>query len=238
MIEISRRRLLSAVALGLTTAAGCGTGTYRGPQRSLTIASGPPRGFYLEFVELLAAQIRDAEPRLRATAISTDGSLENLQRLHDGQVDLAIVLADTAQATATIGGPPPTPVPMRAIGRIYQNYLHLVVLAASPIHTLADLAGRTVSLNAYGSATKLTGKRLLEVAGLAPSTPSAAVHVYHTPSDAIIALEAGRIDALLSSAGVPTPLLAELSARRDIRLLPLDSALPAMRLVYGPVYQP
>lgn len=234
MAGISRRTLLSTVALGLTTAAGCGAGSYRGLERTLTIASGPLRGFFWEFGELLAAQIRSVEPRLRATAISTEGSLENLQLLHDGQVDLALALADTAQATATIGGPPPAPVPMRAIGRIYQNYLHLVVLAASPIHTLADLAGRTVSSAAHGSATRLTGRRLLEVAGLASSV----IRVYDGSSpDGINALEAGRIDALLWSAGLPTPLLAELSARRDIRLLPLDSVLPAMRLVYGPVYR-
>jgi TRAP transporter TAXI family solute receptor len=239
MTEISRRRLLSAVALGLATAAGCGTGSYRGPQRALTIAAGPPGGVYLAFAELLATEIRTEEPRLSVAAIPTEGSLENLQWLRAGQADLALVLADAAQAATTIGGSPLAPVPLRAVGRMYQNYLQLVVLAASPIRTLADLAGRTVALGAYGAAASLAGSRLLKAAGLSLSAAAAAVQVRHQRlSEEITALETGRIDALLWAGGVPTPALAALSARRGIRLLPLASALPAMRSAYGPVYQP
>ena len=239
MTGIPRRSVLTAGALGLATAAGCGTGRYRGPQRPLTIAAGQPGAFYLAFAELLATEIRNEQPRLYATAVPTAGSLENLQRLHDGQADLAVVLADAAQATATIGGSPPAPVPMRAIGRIFQNYLHLVVLAAGPIYTLADLVGRTMSPGTYGSAARLIIERLLLAAGLAPAAPQAAVRMrHHRFSDTITELEAGRIDALLWAGGVPTPVLAQLHARRGIRLLPLASVLPALQSVYGPVYQP
>lgn len=238
MSEIPRRSVLSAVALGLTTVTGCGTGSYRGPQRTLTIATGQRGEVNLAFVELLATEIRREEPRLRVTAIPSEGSLENLQLLRAGQADLALVLADVAQAAATSDGPL-APVPMRAIGRIYENYLHLVVLAAGPVHTLADLAGRTVSSGSYGSAARLNGYRILIAAGLAPAAPSAAVRVqHHRLPDAITALEAGRVDALLWAGGLPTPVLAELSARRGIRLLSLASALPALQSAYGPVYQP
>lgn len=238
MTEIPRRSVLTALALGLATAAGCGTGTYRGPERTLTIAAGEPGGFYLAVAELLATEIGIAEPRLHATVLATEGSLDNLQRMDAGQADLALTLADAALAAATIGGPPPALVPMQAVGRIYENYLHLVVLAASPIHTLAELAGRTVSLGASGSAASLTGERLLIAAGLAPAAPAAAVQVrHHLLADAITELEAGRIDALLWAGGVPTPALAQLSARRGIRLLPLATALPALQSAHGPVYQ-
>ncbi len=239
MIAIPRRSALTALALGLATTAGCGTGHYRGSQRTLTIAAGQPGGFYLAFAELLATELRNEEPRLHATPVPTDGSLENLRRLRAGQVDLAVVLADAAQAAATIDGPPPVPVPMRAVGRIYQNYLHLVVLAAGPIRTLADLAGRTISAGAYGAAARLITGRLLIAAGLAPAAPEAAVRMQHDGlSDAITELEAGRIDALLWAGGVPTPTLAQVSARRGIRLLPLAGVLPALQSAYGPVYQP
>lgn len=238
MTEIPRRSVLTALALGLATAAGCGTGTYRGPQRTLRIATGQQGELNLAFADLLATEIRHEEPRLRVTAIPTEGSLENLQQLRAGQADLALALADIAQAAATIGGPPPALVPMRAIGRIYENYLHLVVLAASPVHTLADLAGRIVSSGSYGSAARLNGYRILIAAGLAPAAPAAAVRVqHHRLSDAITELEAGRIDALLWFGGVPTPVLAQLSTRHGIRLLSLASALPALQSAYGPVYQ-
>lgn len=233
MTEIPRRTLLTALALGLTATAGC----VSGPQGTLTIAAGEPGGLYLSFAELLATAISDEEPRLVTKVIPTEGSLDNLRRLGAGEVDLALVLTDAAQAATSTGGSPAAPVQMRAIGRVYENYLQLVVPADSPIRTLADLAGRTLSLGADGSGAKLTGGRLLSAARLTPSAPPTALIVQHHPlSDAIAALEAGRIDALLWSGGVPTPLLDELSKSRGIRLLPLDTTLKALRSAHGPVY--
>jgi hypothetical protein len=227
----------------------------------VTIAAGEPGGFYIEFAELLAAEITDEEPRLRAVAVRTEGSLDNVGLLADGKADLALVLADAAQATATTGGPLPTPVPMLAIGRVYENYLQLVVLADSPVHRLTDLAGRTASLGAHGSGAELIGDRLLAAAGLSAAGPNpagptatgpnpagptasgptaiAGVTVQHRLlADATAALERAQIAALLWSGGVPTPALAALAGRRPIRLLALDSVIPALRSAYGPVYEP
>lgn len=234
MTEIPRRTVLTALALGLTAAAGCGSRLYRGPQRTLTIAAGEPGGLYLSFAQLLATAIGD---QALTRVIQTEGSLDNLRQLREGKVDLALVLTDAAHAVTSTAGPPAAPVQIHAIGRVYENYLQLVVLADSPIHTLADLAGRTVSLGADGSGAKLTGDRLLTAAGLTPSAPPGKVIVEHHPlSDAITALKEGRIDALLWSGGVPTPALVELSKRRGIRLLPLDGDLDTLRSAYGPVY--
>ena len=237
---LTRRGLLGALALGLTAAA-CGNQGYTGPARGLTIAAGELGGFYIEFAELLAAEIRAEQPSLRATAVRTEGSLDNLRLLAEGKADLALVLADAAQAHASSDGPPavPTPaVPVLAIGRVYENYLQLVVRADSTIAGLADLAGRTASLGAGGSGAELTGERLLAAAGLGEGSGRPPVRVQHRQlADAVAALEAGDIDALLWSGGVPTPALAALAARRPIRLLPLESAIPALRARFGPVYE-
>lgn len=227
-----RRRTFLAAGLGLT--AGCGTGR---PPRNLTIASGEPGGFYLEFGQLLAAEINAENPELRASAVPTAGSQDNLARLAAGQVDLALVLADSAQAAHA-------DTPLRAIGRVYENYLQLVVLAQSPIHTVTDLAGHSVSLGAQGSGAELTGRRLLAVAGLrtsadiGPVTPGVVAVGHHPLAEAISALEAGSIDALVWSGGVPTPALAGLAAQRGISLLPLAEHLPALRTAYHFAYEP
>ncbi|MGH4008207.1 MAG: TAXI family TRAP transporter solute-binding subunit [Pseudonocardiaceae bacterium] len=207
MTEIPRRTLLTALALGLTGVAAAGDQAYRGPELTLTIA-----------------------------AIPTKGSMDNLERLGKGEVDLALVLTDAAQASTSTGGFSTNPVQMRAIGRVYENYLQLVVLATSPIRTLADLAGRTLSLGADGSGAELTGGRLLTAAGLVSAPPAAVVEQHYPLFDAIAALKAGHIDALLWSGGVPTPALAKLSARHSIRLLPLATALKALQSAHGPVY--
>ena len=257
---VSRRSVLGAglggaLALGLS---GCAGGGYAGPVRTLAIAAGEPGGFYIEFAELLAAEIEAEEPKLRAVPVSTGGSQDNLRMLAEGRADLALALADAAQSTAGLRSP------LLAIGRVYENYLQLVVPAESRITELADLAGRTASLGAQGSGAELTGDRLLVAAGLVTAGPPAAtgphatgqgatgpgatdlepgpaapVRVQHRQlADAVAALAEGQIDALLWSGGVPTPALAALAARRPIRLLPLERVIQALRAAYGPVYEP
>jgi TRAP transporter TAXI family solute receptor len=226
---ITRRSLLLA---GLLGAAGCATSGYGGPPRDLVIAAGERGGLYFAFAELLAAQITGAEPKLRATALETTGSVANAALLASGQAQLAMMLADTAQ-TATDGKAPFTSaLPLAALGRVYENYLQLVVRADGPVHALPDLTGRVVSLGATGSGAALVGDRVLAAAGL----DRALVLEHRTLRAATDGVAQGQLDALLWSGGVPTPALADLDATVGIRLLPLDAVLATLRDRYGPVY--
>jgi TRAP transporter TAXI family solute receptor len=106
------------------------------------------------------------------------------------------------------------------------------VRAEDPFTGTADLAGRPVSLGAVGSGAAVFGDRLLAAAGIAADVTRRPLR------DAVSALESGTTDALLWSGGVPTPALAELAARRPVRLLPLAEHLPQLRSRHGGVYGP
>ncbi|MFJ2111439.1 TAXI family TRAP transporter solute-binding subunit [Streptomyces sp. NPDC087850] len=193
----------------------------------LRIAAGEPAGLYYEFGQLLATQLRAVSPRLECRTLATDASVANLRLVHHGGAEVAITLADTAWAALTGAAPFGRPLPLRALGRVYENYIQLVVRADSPVRTLAGLAGHTLSLGAPGSGAAVTGGRLLRAAGL---TPGAGIRVRHlSMSDAQRALVAGTIDAMLVAGGVPLTILARLDAGFGIRLLPLGSFLPALR---------
>lgn len=224
---MKRRTLFKATLAGLLTAA-C---TSPGPARSLTIAAGEPGGFYLAFGRLLADQINATQPWLHCTAIETTASVANIDLLRGGKADLALVLADTARAASSGQSPFTARVDLRALGRVYENYMQLVVRNDSPIRNVSDLDGRPMSLGATGSGAALTGDRIVAAAGVSP-------RVQHLPlADAVSALSTGAIDALLWSGGVPTPALAQLDAAIGIRLLPLDAVLPALRARYGMQYE-
>ncbi|GAA3433961.1 TAXI family TRAP transporter solute-binding subunit [Kutzneria kofuensis] len=163
--------------------------------------------------------------------METTASLANIDLLRTGKADLALVLADTARAAGSGQAPFTSAVDLRALGRVYENYLQLVVRNDSPLSTVSDLDGRTVSLGAAGSGASLTGDRIIAAAGITP-------RVQHLPlADAVSALAAGTIDALLWSGGVPTPALAKLDSSVGIRLLPLDGVLPALRSRHGMLYE-
>jgi uncharacterized protein len=225
MTGISRRGLLRGL-LATSLVAGCGGG----PADPLVLAAGEPGGFYVEFGELLAAALRAAG--LPVMVAGTGGSVQNIEQLRDGTAALGLALTDIALA-ARIGEEPfGAPVPLLAIGRVYENYMQLVVRAEDSATSTADLAGRPVSLGAVGSGAAVFGDRLLAAAGIAAEVTRRPLR------DAVTALEEGSADALLWSGGVPTPALAELAARRPVRLLPLAEHLPQLRARHGGVYGP
>lgn len=229
-VAVVRRR--SVLLAGLLGAVGCSAPGYGGPERDLVVAAGERGGLYLAFAELLAAEIRDAAPGLRVRAVETEGSVANAGLVAGGQAQLGLMLADSVQAAVAGKAPFGERHRMVAIGRVYENYLQLVVRADGPIHGLNDVAGRSVSLGAAGSGAALVGDRVLAVAGLSP-----APRVEHRQlAQAVAGLESGELDALLWSGGVPTPLIAELDGRVGIRLIALDSVLAGVREGYGPVY--
>lgn len=225
MTTTSRRALLRGL-LAAPLAAGCTVGT----APALTLAAGEPGGFYVEFGALLADALRAVGRPV--TVVSTGGSVQNIEQLRDGSAVLGLALTDVALTARNGEDPFGAPVPLQAIGRVYENYMQLVVRAEDPATGTADLAGRPVSLGAVGSGAAVFGDRLLVAAGIAADVTRRPLR------EAVAALESGSADALLWSGGVPTPALAELAARRPVRLLPLAEHLPQLRSRHGGVYGP
>ncbi|MCL8010223.1 TAXI family TRAP transporter solute-binding subunit [Streptomyces sp. AS02] len=227
------RAALGVACTGLIAAAGAADARHadRGPQGRLRIATGESGNFYAAFGQLLADQVKAAYPRLSCEVVNSEASVANIGLLQEGRAEVALALADIAWAAYGGSAPFGRPVPLCAIGRVYENYLQLAVRADTPIRSVADLAGRTVSLGAPASGGAVLGDRLLRAAGL---TPGADVHVRHLLlPQAAQAMRDGAIDALLVSGGIPLPTLSGLDTRPGIRLLPLAGLLPRLRTDTG-----
>jgi len=230
---VMSRRAFGKVTAAVAVAgmAGCGSTAYRGPERTVTIAGGQRGGFYLGLARALAHEITAAEPGLRCSVVETGGSVSNIDLLRTRDADVGVSQTDIALSALAGSNPFSTAVPVRGIGRMYEDYLQLVVRAGSPLRTLADLEGRTVSVGARGSGTAIFAERLIAAAGVNVTPKLQAL------TDALTALEHRQVDAVLWSGGVPTPALADLHARVRIRLLPIAKALPRLRDRYGTAYQ-
>ncbi|MEV6207972.1 TAXI family TRAP transporter solute-binding subunit [Kitasatospora sp. NPDC051914] len=224
------RRTVVGALLGWG-AAGCGAA--REPVGRLRLATGPEGGPYNAFGRALAAATVGQRPAVvpRATAASVD----NLRRLDDGSVELALAMADTAEDAVRGRNSFTRPLPVSALARVYVNYTHLLTPADGPVHTLADLAGRRVAVGADGSGVQVVARRLLETAALT----GGAGRVTEVPlalGESVAALRAGRVDALFWSGGVPTPAVAELARELPLRVLALDGPAEVLRARHGPVY--
>jgi hypothetical protein len=208
----------------------------RGGTTRLSIATGGTGGVYYPYGGGLAKVISENLPGVEATAEVTAASVDNLKLLRDGKSDIAFTLADTLDdakkgqgSFAGFG-----PVPARALAVLYSNYTHLVTLGGTRIETIADLAGRTVSLGAPGSGTEIIARRILQVSGVDPDSGIRRQNL--SVGASVDALKDGKIDAFFWSGGLPTAAILDLAHTPGValRLLASDQSLPALQRTYGP----
>jgi TRAP transporter TAXI family solute receptor len=232
---VDRRSVLVGGLLG-SAAAACGavwalSHRGRGPADApaeLRIATGPAGAVFRELGAALAAVLADRFPDTRVRAIPTGASVDNLALLASGGTDLALASLDATVAGLAAG----RPGDVTAVARLYDSWEQVFVLASSPFHALTDLAGRRVAAGAEGSGTRFTTTRLLQVAGITADLVTA------TQDVGAAALAAGRVDALFTLTGVPTPAVTQLARTTPIRMISLEEYVDAMDRRFGELYAP
>jgi TRAP transporter TAXI family solute receptor len=193
----------------------------------IRIATGLPGGVYRVYGRTLAEVVTEHLRPLHGSALTTQGSVDNLQRLARGQADVAFSLADTA-GRAIAGGPPfGRPVRIVALARLYDDYVQVIARRSSSLVSIGDLARKTVSIGAPRSGTALTARRMLSLPKLR-LRGSRAPHVRMLGlEDSADALAAGKIDAFFWSGGLPTDAVTALRRRVPITLLELPTGIAA-----------
>lgn len=210
------RLLCAALAtlIGVGLLAGCaGAARSAGPLR---IAGGAASGIYDAYASGLAGELRESGFDISAT--ETGGSVDNLLRVGRGEALLGFAQADTAADAVAGTGAFADPLPISAIARVYDEYVQVVVPAASSAETLADLAGLRVSVGERNSGVTVIADRVLDAAGVGGDRVE---HVALGIDASVAALERGEIDAFFWVGGVPTPGIASLSAAMELRMLPI-----------------
>lgn len=201
------------------------------PEVLFRIGSGGVAGTYFPVAQLLAAAVTETDgcrphghcgiPGVLGVAQVSNGSVANIRDLRDGSLEAGLTQADVAQA-AYSGHPPfvkDGPYEgLRAIANLYSESVHIVVRAGSDIRSVADLIGKSVSLEEPGSGTLTEARRIIRAYKLDEGDLRA---VYLKPNLAARALMEDRLDAFFVVAGAPTPAVADLAAVNSIRLIPI-----------------
>lgn len=188
--------------------------------QQLSIATGGTGGVYYPIGGGFAEMINEHIEGAQATAEVTGASVENMGLIMRGDADMALALADTVyQAYTGTGDFDGRQIEnTRALASVYPNAVQLVTLAESDIQSIADLAGKRVSVGAPGSGTELNARALLEANGVNYEDFIPQRLNFNETADAI---RDGDIDAGFWSVGPPTSSILNLAATRDIRLISL-----------------
>lgn len=185
-------------------------------ERLHTVAGGGTSGVYYGYGDALA-QVLSEDLGAEVAVAETAGSVDNLLRISRGEALVGFTQSDAAADAIGGEGAFDQPLPIQAIARLYDEYLHVVVRADSGVRTLADLSGRPLSLGARDSGVAVVANRVLEAAGVT-GVDDRELGL----AASITALERGQIDGFFWVGGAPTPSVAQLAAHVPLRLLAID----------------
>lgn len=200
----------------------------------MTMGTGGTAGTYYAFGGILGQYMKN-KGGVDVTVVSTDGSKANIQGIDIGDYQLGTVQSDV-MAYAWEGsksfadeGAINT---FRVIGGLYAETVQLVTMDPS-IKSVADLAGKSVSIGAPGSGVYFNAIDVLTAAGLSEDTIKPQ---YLSFADSAEGLKDGKIDAAFIVAGAPTPAITELTTTNDAYLVPIDGEIGEKVLASCPYY--
>lgn len=199
----------------------------------VSLGTGPRGGVYDAYGRGLAEFSATQPTQINAQV--TAASVANIQMVHTGELDAGFTLADVAALAVEGAEPFGQPQEIRAIARLYDNHVHLVVRADADYATVADLARQPVSVGAADSGTEMVAGRLLDLGGVADGADAVMIHQLDL-EDSARALEDGTIEAFFWSGGLPTAAITDLEQRTGIRLIDLAAFLPDLSERYGPYF--
>ena len=193
-------------------------------EHTFTIASGPSDGEYARMTAAIIDAVKQIAPNVSLRQRFTDGSVENAWLAARGDADYAIIQSDVAAAALagedvfTQGG---ALANLRAVGGLFAEAIHVVVLPDSPIRDIGDLRGRRVDVGQPNSGTRFDAVALLAAHDLKLDDLKEARGEGLTT--AVARLKRGDLDALFVTTAAPTRPLQQLAVEKGFRLLPVKA---------------
>lgn len=223
---------LSLVACGSAPADG-GDGNTPAPAK-LRFVTGGESGTYYAFGSVIAQHATN-NAGVDVVGLVGNGSQSNVMELLDGNAELAFCQSDV-MAYAYEGTNLFEEVGaidcFSTVAALYMEQVQIVTLDPE-IKTVADLAGKKVSIGAAGSGVYFNAIDILGVYGL---TEADIVPTYQGFGDSANALKDGQIDAAFVVAGAPTTAITDLATTKDVHLVALDDEHVTKLLETSPYY--
>ena len=207
---------------------GAGTGT----AAALSFGTGGDTGTYYGFGSVLANYV-STNSDCKVTALTSGGSQANVEDLTNGNVQIAFVQSDVMNYAYNGQRLFESPVTgFSVVAQLYQEQVQIVTTNPD-IKTVADLAGKKVSIGAAGSGVYFNAVDVLNAYDLKESDISA---VYQSFGDSAESLKDGKIDAAFIVAGAPTTAITDLATAGSVYLVSLDDSHVQSLLSASPYY--
>ena len=200
----------------------------------LTFTTGGEAGTYFGFGGVMAQKVSEVTSST-VTAITSGGSAANIDALDMGDAQLGFSQSDVlsyayagTRSFEDLGAIDSFSI----VAPLYMEQVQIVTLNPE-IKTVADLAGKSVSIGAAGSGVYFNA---IDVLGAYDLTEEDIKPTYQSFADSVEALQDGQIDAAFIVAGAPTNAVTDLATTKAVHLVSLDDEHVAKLLASSPFY--
>ena len=229
MILKKKLSLLSSLLLAGVILTACGDDTENGGSTGasssssdglatniVTIATGGASGPY-NIIGTTLADTYTTEYDVNSRTQTTGSSVENLNLMEQGKVEMAFVMSDAL--SQAINGEVSFTKPIEGVSTIatlYPNVVQIIAKADSGIKTIEDLKGKRVAVGDQNSGVEVNARTLLNGHGITYEDLKVDYLGYAEAADG---LSAGTLDAAFLTSGLPNASVMELAETIDIVLV-------------------
>ncbi len=189
----------------------------------LTFATGGTSGVYFPLGGAIAQTLTaKSNGALAITAQASGASGENMRLIESGDVNMAMVQNDVADAA--FNGKAPFKEKLqnaRAIARLYPEYLHVVATKDSGVKTMEGFKGKKVSVGARGSGNELNCRQIFETFGLTYKNIQPIFLPYGETAEQF---KDRQLDGFVFTIGTPNPAIQDITTAQSVQFIPLEGA--------------
>ena len=200
----------------------------------LRFVTGGESGTYYAFGSVIAQHATN-NAGVKIVGLVGNGSQGNVMEMEDGNAELAFCQSDVmsyAYEGTNLFADTGAIDCFSTVAALYTEQVQVVTLDPD-IKTIADLAGKNVSIGSAGSGVYFNALDLLGAYGL---TEDDITPTYQSFGDSADSLKNGQIDAAFIVAGAPTTAVTDLAATKSVYLVGLDDEHVDQLLAASPYY--
>lgn len=199
--------------------------------KRLSMGTAGSGGTYYVMGAAMANLINKKSDGIEMTAEVTDGSLQNISFISNGEMDIGMSGIQTTINAFEGKGDFKSPVDIRAMALIHPSVIHVIASKSSGVKKMEDMKGKKVAVGAPGSGARPNFEQILEAYGMS----FADFKVYDLSYvEAVEAMKDNNMDVIWFQSGVPTSSVLDLANSLDIEFIPIfDDKRDTITAKYG-----
>jgi len=209
-----------AAAFGVAVAGGASAA------ESYRMMTGPQGGSWIPLGGALKDLFEKQVAGLSVQALPGAG-IANVRAIEEGKAELGF--GNSISTVDAIAGRAPFEKPHKnvcQVATLYPQFFHVVVPADSPIKSVKDLKGKSITTQPRGNTGELITKQILEVNGIKYEDLKVSFVSY---TDSVAQMKDGHAVAFTLGTTAPAGAIMDLAASRDVRVLDLSASLAGMK---------